>query len=762
MATTIRENPLKRKQSSVVQEEIISRKQEGSRTIPIVMENGLDKGYGKTTKQLKNEEDKENSSLDKQQRVKKQGSSEVTSSDLSGISDLILPTSASISNGAGNQNMVAIKPVNEKIMKKDIPLPYLALKTGLCYDARMRFHDTLDPLDDHPENPKRILYIWNALVEAGLVDDDENAYGIDKVGLLKRIRAREARIEEIESVHAKSVWDNVQQTSNFTTEQLKNFGGEIDSLYYNEETAFCARLSCGGAIETMNEVWNGTVKNAMAVIRPPGHHAEPDKSMGFCLFNNVAVASKEMQLRNPDLKRVLIVDWDVHHGNGTQKAFYDDPCVLYISLHRYENGQFYPGGTEGNYTMVGEGEGTGLNVNIPWSCAGMRDADYIYAFHKVIMPIAYEFDPQIVIISAGFDAAEGDQIGMNKVTPSGYGHMTHMLMSLAQGKVFIALEGGYNLDATAMSALSCVKTLLGEPPLPISDTTPSHSAIDVVNKVVMTFSPYWKNLQPTQRQIDSTLPFVEKLADIIRIYQRVNMNTKWNMISTPVVEGLAEFFSNQVYCTPNFLGDDTKTVIMYLHYAPDAWGNTLASQNQIDSNNSHVLDCAPLYIEWAVKNGCEFMDVDLSKIQQRWSKQSLSGSVQERIIVYLWDAWLSKVSAQNIVVMTAGEASSLIAHLVQVSEDVKNRVNLVVNFVGHLKIWMVGENNDATSSWYKKNSMIFVNENHPRYIKLTRNKKKIKSAYGNIITTKEADIPMLMSEVFPLVTSKITSIQENT
>ncbi len=138
------------------------------------------------------------------------------------------------------------------------------------------------------------------------------------------------------------------------------------------------------------------MRNAFAIVRPPGHHAEPTEHMGFCFFNNVAVAAREVQ-RQGLAKKVLILDWDVHHGNGTQRAFWDDPNVLYISIHRHDGGKFYPSSDFGALDMVGEGEGEGKSVNIPWPGPGFGDGDYIYAFQKIVMPIAYEFAPDLVI-----------------------------------------------------------------------------------------------------------------------------------------------------------------------------------------------------------------------------------------------------------------------------------------------------------------------------------------------------------------------------
>lgn len=200
-------------------------------------------------------------------------------------------------------------------------------------------------------------------------------------------------------------------------------------------------LSAGGAIETCRAVASRQLKNAIAVIRPPGHHAEQNRPMGFCMFDNVAIAAKVCQIDyKQTCRKILIVDWDVHHGNGIQQAFYSDPNVLYISLHVHEDGRFYPAGPYGDHLHCGTGAGEGKNINVPWPTKGMGDADYMFAFQHVVMPVAYDFDPDLVIIAAGFDAAAGDQLGGCFVTPTCYAHMTHMLMSLAEGKLVVCLE----------------------------------------------------------------------------------------------------------------------------------------------------------------------------------------------------------------------------------------------------------------------------------------------------------------------------------
>ena len=176
--------------------------------------------------------------------------------------------------------------------------------------------------------------------------------------------------------------------------------------------------------------------------------------MGFCLFNNVAIAAAAAQAAGAS--RILIVDWDVHHGNGTQHSFWDDPSVLYFSTHQFP---FYPG--TGAADELGGPHARGRTINVPWD-AGMGDKEYLAAFDRVLLPVARKFRPDIVLVSAGFDAAEGDLLGQMRVTPGGFAAMTARLRTLNGGRLLLALEGGYNLEAIAASAAACLRVLLGE------------------------------------------------------------------------------------------------------------------------------------------------------------------------------------------------------------------------------------------------------------------------------------------------------------
>jgi histone deacetylase 6 len=218
-------------------------------------------------------------------------------------------------------------------------------------------------------------------------------------------------------------------------------------------------------------------------VRPPGHHAEADQAMGFCLFNNVAVAARAARRSGAD--RVLIVDWDLHHGNGTQNSFEDDPAILYFSTHEYP---YYPG--TGALAEVGGGAARGRTVNVPWP-AGMGDAEYLAAFDRVLLPIARAFDPQLVLVSCGFDAADGDPLGGMRLSAEGYAALTARVSSLAGGKVVLALEGGYNLRAIAAAAAAVTRVLLGDPRAEL-DPGPLHRAAErILQETIDVHREFW-------------------------------------------------------------------------------------------------------------------------------------------------------------------------------------------------------------------------------------------------------------------------------
>ncbi|CAH8354993.1 unnamed protein product [Eruca vesicaria subsp. sativa] len=268
----------------------------------------------------------------------------------------------------------------------------------------------------HAERPDRLRAIAASLATAGLFP-----------GRCYSIHAREIFNQWfIFSILEAQTLEHVDAVD--ITSQLHNTYFTSDT-YANEYSARASRLAAGLCADLAKEILSGRVNNGFALVRPPGHHAGIKHSMGFCLHNN-AVAALVAQAAGE--KKALIVDWDVHHGNGTQEIFKQNKSVLYISLHIHEGGEFYPG--TGAADEVGRNGGEGYCVNVPCSCGGVGDKDYIYAFQHVLLPIASAFSPDYVIVSAGFDAARGDPLGCCDVTPTGYSRMTQMLGELCGGR----------------------------------------------------------------------------------------------------------------------------------------------------------------------------------------------------------------------------------------------------------------------------------------------------------------------------------------
>lgn len=203
----------------------------------------------------------------------------------------------------------------------------------------------------------------------------------------------------------------------------------------------------------------------------------------------------------------MIIDWDVHHGNGTQDMFYDDPNVLFLSMHKFEDGNFYPAREEAGHEFVGEGAGEGFNVNIPLNKDRMRDYDYIRAWIRLVVPIAYSFAPDIILISAGFDAGVHDRLGNYKLSPEVFGHFLYMLKGVAQGKIIVALEGGYNPTTTAYAMMMCTKALLGDPIPPLECGRVAFYSIErTIQAVVATQKQYWPVLDLQRRLPDEKSP----------------------------------------------------------------------------------------------------------------------------------------------------------------------------------------------------------------------------------------------------------------
>ncbi|XP_063504266.1 histone deacetylase 4 isoform X2 [Pongo pygmaeus] len=379
--------------------------------------------------------------------------------------------------------------------------------TGLVYDTLMLKHQcTCGSSSSHPEHAGRIQSIWSRLQETGLR------------GKCECIRGRKATLEELQTVHSEAhtllYGTNPLNRQKLDSKKLLGslasvfvrlpcggVGVDSDTIWNEVHSAGAARLAVGCVVELVFKVATGELKNGFAVVRPPGHHAEESTPMGFCYFNSVAVAAKLLQQRL-SVSKILIVDWDVHHGNGTQQAFYSDPSVLYVSLHRYDDGNFFPG--SGAPDEVGTGPGVGFNINMAFTGGldpPMGDAEYLAAFRTVVMPIASEFAPDVVLVSSGFDAVEGHPtpLGGYNLSARCFGYLTKQLMGLAGGRIVLALEGGHDLTAICDASEACVSALLGNEldPLPekVLQQRPNANAVRSMEKVMEIHSKYWRCLQ---------------------------------------------------------------------------------------------------------------------------------------------------------------------------------------------------------------------------------------------------------------------------
>uniref|UniRef100_A0A671LQS7 Histone deacetylase n=1 Tax=Sinocyclocheilus anshuiensis TaxID=1608454 RepID=A0A671LQS7_9TELE len=386
---------------------------------------------------------------------------------------------------------------------------------------------------------ERLVPLKGESTESDLEEDDDEDEAIelrecDEEGTLpqcasvfvcvQRIRGRKATLDEIQTVHSeyhtllygtsplnRQKLDSPISQKMYAVLPCGGIGVDSDTVWNEMHSSGAVRMAVGCVIELAFKVAAGELKNGFAVVRPPGHHAEESTAMGFCFFNSVAITAKLLQ-QKLGVGKILIIDWDIHHGNGTQQAFYNDPNVLYISLHRYDDGNFFPG--SGAPEEVGVGPGEGFNVNIAWTGGvepHMGDVESLTAFRTVVMPIANEFSPDVVLVSAGFDAVEGHQspLGGYNVTAKCFGHLTKQLIKLAGGRVVLALEGGHDLTAICDASESCVAALLGDEldplPLAVLQQKPCPKATASLERVIEIQSKHWMSLQRLATTVGQSL-----------------------------------------------------------------------------------------------------------------------------------------------------------------------------------------------------------------------------------------------------------------
>lgn len=311
------------------------------------------------------------------------------------------------------------------------------MRTGLVADPICKLHLTGW---GHPESPSRYDAAFRALSTRGLIDQ------------LEKIPCREALDYELELCHTPAYIELVAREVAEGEPTLST--GDTD---ISPRSLEAARYTVGGVLNAVDAIFLGRVKNAFCLVRPPGHHAAADRGMGFCIFNNVALAARHAQVEH-GVDRVLIIDWDVHHGNGTQDIFYCDPTVFYFSTHQYP---YYPGTGAQEERGAGAGFGTTLNVPLP---AGSGRAEIFPAFTDLLGPEMEKFRPDFVIISAGFDARVGDPLGGFLLTDDDFADLTDWVIQLARryanGRILSVLEGGYNLSGLASAVAAHVRRLI--------------------------------------------------------------------------------------------------------------------------------------------------------------------------------------------------------------------------------------------------------------------------------------------------------------
>ena len=350
------------------------------------------------------------------------------------------------------------------------------LNTGIVKDVRYLRHETAV---FHPESPKRLEAIYKML------DNSEMA------GKFHAIEPTYATHEDIGMIHKQAYIELVAKTAG------KGHSYLDPDTETSPESYDAAKLAVGGVCNAIDSVVEGESHNAFAFIRPPGHHAETDRAAGFCIFNKIAIGALHA-IKKYGMNRILIIDWDLHHGNGTQHSFYDDPRVLYFSTHQYP---YYPG--SGSVKEIGRGKGLGYTINVPLR-TGPGDAEFLKIYRAILKPVALDYKPDLVLLSAGFDIYYQDPLGGMNVSPAGFANLIRVLLDIADeccnGKLVAVLEGGYDLMGLTRSAKKVLNEMCGETNQSQKDLDSVEERAEpyideIINTVVDQIKPLWKVLR---------------------------------------------------------------------------------------------------------------------------------------------------------------------------------------------------------------------------------------------------------------------------
>jgi len=341
-------------------------------------------------------------------------------------------------------------------------------RVGLIQDPVYLEHITSDY---HPEHPNRLKAIYAVLAD----EEGKGPWGV--------LPPREAAAEDLQRVHSPGYVRRIEDTRGCGHAQID------PDTHLSSETYRVAKLAAGGLQVLVDALFAGRIHSGFALVRPPGHHAEADRGMGFCIYNNVAVAARYAQDRGW-ARKILIVDWDLHHGNGTQHMFEADNSVLYFSTHQYP---FYPG--TGSAEEVGNGKGAGYTVNVPLP-GGQGNADFLHIYQEILAPIAEQFQPDLVLVSAGFDIYDQDPLGSMRVTADGFGEITRCLRRIAEahcrGRILLTLEGGYHVEGQARGVQRVLQALAEETTSGENPGDPSKTTGRIVEQVRARQKLYWK------------------------------------------------------------------------------------------------------------------------------------------------------------------------------------------------------------------------------------------------------------------------------